>query len=114
MSGLARKFTASAVAISLAAVPAGGFAAAPAPAIRPMATAAVPYSVNPWLTLSAMTSSSSAAANAAALQDEDDDDDEMGIPPWPALGVMLATVALGIYILTIDGGDELDFVVSPP
>ncbi len=100
MTGILRKFAAAAIAASLVAVPTGAIAA---PAARAAA------STNPWLTLSAMTTSSS-AANAAAVEGEDGP----GFPPIGSLVVILGTIALAVYILTKDDGDDdLGLPISP-
>jgi hypothetical protein len=59
-----------------------------------------------------MTTSSSAASAAAAAQG---DPDHVSFPPWPVLGVILATIAVGIYIVVSDKNHHLDFnlPVSP-
>jgi hypothetical protein len=53
----------------------------------------------------------SGAANAAALQDDGDP----GWPPIIPLAIILATVALAIWILVSDDDDDLDIIqpVSP-
>ncbi|MFL6724323.1 MAG: hypothetical protein ACJ8FC_03655 [Sphingomicrobium sp.] len=112
MSGLARKFTAASVAAALFVVPTGAIAASPAPVPQPTAQqAAAAASANPWLTLSAMTSSSSSAATAAAAQG----DDGPGFPPIAPLIVILGTIALAVWILVHDDGDDdtLDFEPEP-
>ena len=109
MSGIARRVTAAIVAASLVAVPTSAIAAkstasATAPAVR---TAPV----SPWLTLSAMTSTSSSAASAVAAQDNGDGP---GFPPIAPLVVILGTIALAIYILTKDDGDDdIGLPISP-
>lgn len=107
MPGFTRKLTAAAIATSLLAVPTAGIAAAPAAARAP---AAATTAANPWVALSAMTSSSSATTTAAAQ----DYDDGPGFPPIAPLVVILATIALGVYILTKnDDDDDLGIRVSP-
>ena len=107
MSGLARKLTSAAVAAGLTLVPAGAFASQPAPTAAPVA--ATPATGNPWLTLSAMTSTSS-TASAAALRHEEG---HAGWPPLVPLAIILATIAVAIWIAVDD--DEGDFVgLSPP
>lgn len=110
MTGIARKLTVIAVATAMMAVPTGAIASAsPAP---PVATqqAAATSSANPWLTLSAMTTTSG-AANAAALQD----DGRPGWPPLVPLAIILATIALAIWILVDDDdGDGIDFGPEEP
>jgi len=103
MSGFGRKFTAATIAIALCSVPTVSVAAAPA-----VAPTAGPTS--PWVTLSSMTTSSSAATNVAAEQGYDDGS---GFPPVVPLVIILATIAVAIYILTKDD-DHGHFVpVSP-
>lgn len=107
MSGFTRSLLVTAVASSLCLVPTAAIAASPAPAVQPMTATAAGGS--PWVTLSAMTTSSSSAATAAARH-TDDDDDHAGwvFPPIAALVVILATIALAIYILTKDDdGDPI-------
>lgn len=110
MTGFTRRITAFAVATALIAVPTGAIASRPAAA--PIATqqvAATP-AANPWLTLSAMTTTSG-AANAAALQD----DGSPGWPPLIPLAIILATIALAIWILIDDDdGDGIDFDDEEP
>lgn len=101
MSGFGRKITAAAVAASLCVVPTAAIGATPAatPAVAPQ-SATTP--ANPWLTLSAMTTSSSAASAAAAAQG----DPGPGFPPIAPLAVILATIALAVYILVKDDDDN--------
>lgn len=110
MSGIVRRVTAAFVAASLIAVPTSAIAAkSTAPATAPAVRTAP---VSPWLQLSAMTSTSSSAATAVAAQDYDDDGP--GFPPIAPLVVILGTIALAIYILTKDDGDDdLGLPVSP-
>jgi hypothetical protein len=110
MSGLARRLTAAAVALSLCSVSTVAISAVPPPptAAPSAATTAIP--ANPWLTLSAMTTSSSVASSAAAAQYYDG---RPGFPPWPALAVILATISLAIYILVKDDDGNLDIPISP-
>jgi hypothetical protein len=71
--------------------------------------------VDPWIALSAMSSSSSAAAavaSTAAAQPDNSYNRGIGAPPWPALAVILATLALAIYIL-VDDDDDGSVPVSP-
>ena len=108
MSGFGRKITAAAIAISLCAVPTAAIGAAPAPAaIVPVSTTAP---ASPWLTLSAMTGSSS-AATAAALRHEEG---HAGFPPLPVLAVILATIAVAIWILVKDDDGTLDIDAGTP
>jgi len=110
MSGIGRKFTATAVALSLCAVPTAAIAATPAAPIAATQAAATPASS--WLTLSAMTTSSSAATAAAAAQY--DDDDGPGFPPIAPLIVILATIAGMIYILVSDNDGGFDLNLPEP
>jgi hypothetical protein len=107
MSGFGLKATAAAVAISLCVVPTAAIGASPAPAVP--ATSAT--ATSPWVTLSALSANSSAATTAVALQD----DDGPGFPPIAPLVVILATIALAVYIAVKDDNDDLDFEfpVSP-
>jgi hypothetical protein len=106
MSGLMRGLTAAVVAVSLCSVSTAAISASPAPPVAVAPASAV--TPNAWLTLSAMTSSSSAATAAA-----DDYNDGVGFPPWPVLAVILATIAVGIYILVKDDNDDLDIDFNP-
>ena len=106
MSGFGRKITAAAIAVSLCAVPTAAIGAAPSPAAPPVAAAPT----NPWLTLSAMTTSSSAATSATAAQGYDGGS---GFPPAVPLAVILATIAMAIYILTRDDDDGNLSPISP-
>lgn len=99
MPSIARTLTTAMVASALAFVPVGAIAATPAPVAASSAT-------SPWLTLGAMTSSSSSAA--AALQDER----RRGVPILP-LAVILATIAVAIYILVKDDDGEVDVDFEP-
>ena len=105
MSGFARKLTSAAVVAGLALVPAGAFATAPAPAAKPSAATTAP--ADPWLTLSAMTSTSS-SATAAALRHEEG---HAGWPPVVPLAIILATIAVAIWIAVDD--DDGDFDLPP-
>ena len=109
--GIARKLTAAAVATALMAVPTGAIASSqPAPSVVSQQAATATPAANPWLTLSAMTTTSG-AANAAALQD----DDGMGFPPLVPLAIILATIALAIWILLDDDDDDgIDFGPEEP
>lgn len=108
MSAFGRKITAAAIAISLCAVPTAAIGASPSPAAVPVAAAPT----NPWLTLSAMTTSSSAATSATATA-EQGYDDGLAFPPAVPLVVILATVAMAIYILTRDDDDGNLSPISP-
>ena len=73
------------------------------------AVAAQPASapaIDPWLALSAMSSSSAASASATALQSDVGyaarDNRHLRAPPLPVLAVILATLAVAIYILLDD------------
>jgi len=108
MSGFGRKITAAAVAMSLCAVPTAAIGASPISSAARVATT----QTSPWLTLSAMTTSSSAASAAAAAQS---DDGGTGFPPVVPLVIILATIALGIYILTKDDDDgDFNFIPGEP
>jgi hypothetical protein len=109
MSGLMRNLTAVAVAVSICAVPAAAIASSPAQPVGAVPVAAAP--TNPWLALSAMTTSSSAASAAAAAQDYHEGP---GFPPWPVLAVILATIAVGIYILTSDNDGHVHLPLPEP
>ena len=101
MSGLVRKLTAAAVAMSLVTIPTGTIAAVPANTVAAAPVVAAPPA-NSWLTLSAMTAnSSSAAAAAAAAQD----DGGPGFPPIAPLVVILATIGVAIWILVKGDND---------
>ena len=70
--------------------------------------AATPQSVQPWLSLSAMSSSSSASTAAVAASAAQDGDYDRGFsaPPLLPLAVILATLALAIYLLVDDTGEN--------
>lgn len=70
--------------------------------------AATPQSVQPWLTMSAMSASSSASTAAAAASVAQDGDYERGFsaPPLLPLAVILATLAVAIYLLVDDNGEN--------
>lgn len=107
MSGFVQKMTTAAVVAGLTLVPAGAFASTPAPAAAPVAATAAP--TDPWLTLSAMTSTSS-SASAAALRHEEG---HAGFPPLVPLAIILATIAVAIWI-AVDDDEDGDFVgISP-
>jgi hypothetical protein len=110
MFGSMRKLTAFAVGASLMSVTTGAVAAAPAPA--PVATT---QSVNPWVALDAMNSSTAAAAATTAAAQDNYRGEGMGFPPIPVLVIILATLGVGIWILTKDDDhDGLDIEpVSP-
>ena len=108
MSVLSRKLAATAVALSLVAVPTGAVAsdkvaATPAPSAQ---QAAIPAGSSPWVALSAMTTSTG-AANAVAMQGNRGPE----FPPIAPLGVILGTIALAIWILLHDDGD--DDIIEP-
>lgn len=106
MSGLTRKLTSAAVAAALTLVPAGAFASTPSPTAAPVT--AIPAG-NPWLTLSAMTSTSS-TASAAALRHEEG---HAGFPPLVPLAIILATIAVAIWI-AVDDDEDGDFIGLSP
>ena len=70
--------------------------------------AATPQTVQPWLTLSAMSSSASASTAAAAATAAQDGDYDHGFsaPPLLPLAVILATLAVALYIAIDDNGDN--------
>lgn len=108
MPGIVRKLTSVVVAASLTLVPAGAFAANPGPTAAPAVSTGA--AGNPWLTLSAMTSTSSSAAATAAAQGEGGG---AGFPPLVPLAIILATIAVAIWI-AVDDDEDLDFVdISP-
>lgn len=108
MSGFGRKITAAAVAMSLCAVPTAAIGAAP---IAPAASAPVAAApASPWVALSAMTTGSSASSAALAAQGEGDP----GFPPIAPLVVILATIAVGVFILVKDDDDRLDGIPISP
>jgi hypothetical protein len=77
--------------------------------------ASAPQAVDPWLALSAMSSSSSAStavSTTAAAQSDAAYDRGFSAPPWPALAVIAATLALAIYLL-VDDEDDDGVPVSP-
>jgi hypothetical protein len=113
MSGLMRNLTAIAVAASLCSVPMAAIASSPTVPAAPVGAAPVAAApASPWLALSAMTTSSSAASAAVAAQDYNDDGP--GFPPWPALAVILATIAVGIYILVSDDDGHVHLPLPEP
>jgi hypothetical protein len=109
MPGLMRNLTAVAVVVSLCAVPTAAIASSPTVPAAVTPAAAAP--ANPWLTLSAMTTSSSAASAAAAAQGYNEGP---GFPPWPVLAVILATIALGIYIVASDDNGHVNVPLPEP
>ena len=106
MSGL-RFFTTAAVIVSLVGVSTTAIAASP---VRTSVSAPAATAAGSWGTLSGMTGSSAATA---ALQSNDDDRGGFGNVSLVALALILATIAVGIYILTKDGDDDLDFNPIP-
>ena len=110
MFGSMRKITAFTAGIALMSVTTGAIAARPAPAPAPVASTAA---VSPWVALGAMNSTSAAtAASTAATQDYRDDG--MGFPPIAVLAIILATLAVGIWILVDDDEDgDFDFTPDP-
>jgi hypothetical protein len=110
MSGLMRSLTAVAVAASLCSVPVAAIAStSPIVPVAAAPVAAAPLS--PWLTLSAMTTSSSAASAAAAEQGYHAGP---GFPPWPVLAVILATIAVGVYIVASDNNGHVHLPLPEP
>lgn len=107
MFGSMRKLTAFAVGISLMSVTTAAVAAAPVPAPAPVARTAA---ASPWVTLGAMNSSSAAAAATSTAAAQDYRDDGMGFPPLIVLAIILATLAVGIWIIVDD--DDKD-PISP-
>ena len=99
MSAFSRSLTAAAVAASLCiGTTTAAIAASPTP-VAPVQTTAP--TASPWLALSAMSSSS--AASTAAAQDYDGDGWSVA---WPALAVILATIAVAIWIIVDDDDDD--------
>ena len=76
-------------------------------------TAAPPQQLNSWLALSSMSSPTVAASTVASLQ-SDYEAPRRGMrgPPLPALAVILATIALAVYIIASDE-DDGGFNLSP-
>lgn len=70
--------------------------------------AAAPNPVDPWIALSAMGSSASSTtvATTASAQSESAYRSGFSAPPWPALAVIAATLALALYILVDDDDDD--------
>jgi hypothetical protein len=100
MSAFMRSVTAVALASSLCSV---STAAVAAPATQSAVTSAAPVAAapsNPWLTLSAISNNSAAASAALTARD----DSGPGFPPIAPLAVILATIAVGVYILVKDDG----------
>ena len=107
MSGL-REFIIAAAIISLVGASTSAIAASNAPIASPAPTAA-----GSWSTLAVMTGSSAATTAVAQRDDCDDRDDRdrcggFWHPPFPALAVILATIATAIYILLKDDNNGLD------
>jgi hypothetical protein len=110
MFGSMRKITAFAVGASLMSVTTGAVAAAPAPA--PVVNT---QSVSPWVALGAMNSSTAAAAATTAAAQDGYRGEGMGFPPIPVLVIILATLGVGIWILTKDDDhDGLDIEPISP
>jgi hypothetical protein len=59
------------------------------------------------------TSSSASVATTAAAQSDATYDRGFSAPPWPALAVIVATLALAIYLLVDDDDDDEDVPLSP-
>ena len=107
MKGISSKLTAIAIVTALMAVPTGAIASSPTAPPAMVQQTATP-AVNPWLTLSALTTSSAVTSAAAAATVQDDAYDTPS--PWPAWVIIGLTAALAIWILVQDGdGDGLDF-----
>jgi hypothetical protein len=87
--------------------------------IGPSAASAAPAPspVNPWLAMTAMSSSSSpstAAAAAAVAQSDGTYRRGFSTPALPALAVILATLAVAIWLLVDDDDDDnVTVPVSP-
>lgn len=107
MSGFGRNILAVAIAGSLCVAPTASIAASPA-ASAPAAPATAAAPADPWLALSAMTTSSSAVTNAAAVRHTED---HRAFPILP-LVLILATIAVGVWIL-LDDDDDKSLGISP-
>jgi hypothetical protein len=103
MSRFANSLVTAAAALSLCSISTAAIGATPAPSPASHS--------DQWLMLSAMTTSSATTSKAAAAQGESG----MGFPPWPVLGVILATLATAVFILASDddGDVDLGLPVSP-
>lgn len=106
MSGFGRNLLAVAIAGSLCVVPTASIAATPVAAPAAPAAAAAP--ADPWLALSAMTTSSSAVTTAAAARHTED---HRAFPILPLI-LILATIAVGVWIL-LDDDDDKSLGISP-
>jgi hypothetical protein len=71
-----------------------------------------PAAMNPWVALSSFDSA--AAAAMAAQPGDNDDDSNLGKPPILVLGVILATIAIGTWIVLKDKDkDKAEVPASP-
>lgn len=102
-----RIFTTAAVIVSLVGVSTTAIAASP---VRTSVSAPAATAAGSWGTLSVMTGSSAATAS---LQSDDDGRGGFGNISIVALAVILATIAVGIYILTKKGDKDLNFNPIP-
>ena len=98
-----RAFTVATVIISLVGASTTAIAASP---VRASVSAPAATAAGSWGTLSMMSGSSTATA---ALQSDDDARRGFGNISLLSLAVILATIALGIYIITKNDNDDLDF-----
>ena len=103
-----RVFTAAAVIVSLVGASTTAIAASP---VRSSVSAPAATAAGSWGTLSVMSGSS--AASAALQSNYDDDRGGFGSPSLLSLAVILATIALAIYIITKNDDDDLDFNNTP-
>ena len=103
-----RAFTVATAIISLVGASTSAIAASPVGAS--VSAPAAASAAGSWGTLSAMSGSSAAAAAAVA---QDNDGRGIGGISWLSLAVILATIAVGIYIITKDDNDDLDFNIPP-
>ena len=104
-----RILTAAAAIVSLVGASTTAIAASP---VRSTVSAPAATAAGSWGTLSALSGSSAATA---ALHDIDRDHDHDGIGgiSWLSLAVILATIAAGIWIITRNDKDDLDFRIPP-
>lgn len=101
-----RVLTIATAIVSLVGASTTAIAASP---VRASVSAPAATAAGSWGTLSVMSGSSAASA---ALRD-DDDRGGFGNLSLLSLAVILATIAAGIYIITRDGDDDLDFNIPP-